>query len=95
MTTTTAPHAEQSAAMYQFPTPKGYRLVNFKELQSEANAMIAHIAKEPFSADQAAQNFSAALFKLTAPQSEKNADNASQLIGWAMWLSMAADEVTT
>lgn len=77
---------------YFLPVRDGARQVTFKELQSEAALMLAHIAKEPFQADQAAQEFSGALFRLTRPESPKNAENAALLIGWATLLSVAVEE---
>ncbi|MDP2094717.1 MAG: hypothetical protein Q8K50_12640 [Hydrogenophaga sp.] len=81
-----------SMKTYLYPARNGSRQVTFKELQTEADLMLAHVAKEPFEADQAAQNFSDALFRLMHPQSEKNAANAAQLIGWAVLLSMAFED---
>jgi hypothetical protein len=89
-------HTSQSnMKTYLLPARDGARQVTFKELQSEADLMLAHIARQPFKAEQAAQNFSDALFRLTHPQSEKNAVNAAQLIGWAVLLSVAVEDVQT
>lgn len=56
--------------------------------------MLAHVTKEPFQADKAAQYFSDELFRARNPDTERNAVNAAQIIGWAFLLSIAAEEGT-
>lgn len=85
--TTTSP-------LYPVPARDGYRLLTLSQLQSEARLMLAHVTKEPFQADKAAQYFSDELFRARNPDTERNAVNAAQIIGWAFLLSIAAEEGT-
>lgn len=80
----------KSMKSYRLPSPDGPRQVTFKELQAEAVAMLASVARQPFSPDRAACNFSE---ELCAFASEGRAVNHVTLLMAAWLLSVAAEEV--
>lgn len=78
--------------LYRLPLPDGPRQVTFKELQDEAVAMLASVARQPFSPDRAACNFSEELCIFT---SRKSGDNHVTLLMAAWLLSVATEEAAT